>query len=86
MGQAEIIKVLEESERPLSCREVAKKLNDRFDKVIKGMKKLLEYEEVKCIELDRKLALKYFKSKRRLRLYYINKSQISKTHWAFPYI
>lgn len=84
MGQQEIIDVLEKEKIPMAGREIAELVGQSWQgKVSILLKKLLDNNEIKCIQLDRQQAYKYFKSKRVLRLYYIssfNKRDFSKTN------
>jgi predicted transcriptional regulator len=73
MSQQQIIKALSNSKSPLSCREIAKITKERFEKISKCLKKLCEYGEVEFLELDRRLASKFYNKniRRKLRFYYI---------------
>lgn len=71
MGQQEVIEVLEKSETPLSRREIAEKIKAHPNLVSLHLRKLLLHGEVKCKEVGRKKANTIYKSKRRLRVYYL---------------
>lgn len=86
MSQAEIIKVLEKSRLPMSGREISQCLKQDYNKITKQLRKLLEYKEVKCIEINRHEALKHFGSKRKLRLYYLNQSDFIKAKDTLTYL
>lgn len=89
MGQSEIIEVLNNSEKPLSGKELAKLVGQSFQGAVSIiLKKLLDQKEIKCIELDRLQAMKLYGSKRKLRLYYIrfNKSKDRTTSQTHSYV
>lgn len=71
MSQIEIIEVLEKSNVPLSASEICEKLQQRQVKISALLKKLIKHGDVEYIELDRRLSMKFYKCKRKLRLYYI---------------
>lgn len=72
MGQQEIIEVLEKSKVPLSLKEICDQLGESCErKVSMRLKTLIDYNEVKVIQLHKDLAMKFYKSKRGLRLYYL---------------
>lgn len=71
MVQAEIINLLEKSNVPLSADEIAKTLEVSCVHILRGLKKMLEYNEIECIELDKMIAYKFYKCKRKMRLYYV---------------
>lgn len=73
MGQYEIIKLLERSGKPLSRREIANSLKEHPRKISMRLNRLLVCGEIKFIEIDRRKALKYYGSKRRMRLYLLVK-------------
>lgn len=72
MGQQEIIDTLEKSKVPLSAHEIANRLNERLDKISHIISMLEKYGEVQFFELNKSLAMKFFKSKRKLKLYYLS--------------
>ena len=69
MGQEEIVNLLEEKREPLTGREIAEMLEEPISKIFKILGVLVERKEIKSIELDRKLSMKFYKCKRRMRLY-----------------
>ena len=71
MVQEEIIQLLEHNHKQLSCREIAEILEKALPLVSRALSKLLQYEEVCSIEIDRKKAMESYKCKRRMRLYFI---------------
>ena len=78
MGQDEIMTILKESNVPLSALEIANIMNTRFpdasadsSAINKKIKQMIKYNEVDVIILPKELALKFFKCKKRLRLYYV---------------
>ena len=71
MGQQELIIVLEDSRHPLTLREISQLMQEDEVKICKTLKRMIKYDEVKCIELNRMLAAKFYNCKRKLRLYYI---------------
>lgn len=90
MSQAEILEVLKKSKLPMAAREIAKSLGS-LDKgflysVMNKLKKLLENEEIQCIELNRHQALKHFNCKRKLRIYYLNKRDLIKAKNTLAYL
>lgn len=70
MVQEEIIKVLEKSKVPLSADEIALEIKTSQVHICRGLQKMLKYNEIKCIELNKDLAYKFYKCKRKMRLYY----------------
>jgi hypothetical protein len=77
MGQSEVIEVLnvfgviDGSRVPLSKKEIASILKEREDKITHILSDLLKSHEVQCQELDKNLAWKFYKCKRKMRLYYV---------------
>ncbi len=74
MGQADILKVLEKTDKPMSNTQIAKEVRDKPENTSKVLRTLLKHKEVKCIELDRYQAAKLLKWKvpiRRTRFYYV---------------
>lgn len=71
MGQGEIIELLEKENKPLSRTEIAVKLDTSPIKVSIRIAKLLKHNEIKCIEIPRDLALKMYKCRKRMRVYYV---------------
>ena len=71
MVQEDIIKTLEKSNVPLSAGEVAEILKISCVHICRGLQQMLKYNEIQCIELNKDLAYKFYKCKRKMRLYYI---------------
>ena len=71
MSQEEVIEVLEKAEKPLSRKEIALLLGWRETKVTDTIRKLLQYGEIKCQEINRIQALKLYHCKRGMRIYFI---------------
>ena len=74
MGQFEICELLKNYKKPLPRFMIARLLNEDPNKVSKLLNKLLDHNEIKCIEIDRIEAKKLFGDNspyRRLRLYYL---------------
>lgn len=71
MSQGEVLDILKKEKRPISAKEIIEKLdlNEKRVYVLLGI--LLKYDEIKCIEIPRDLAMKMYRSKRRMRLYYV---------------
>jgi len=86
MGQYEILKALEKSEMPMASREIAEATGERINEVITCLGKLLKQKEVKCIEINRHKALKHFGSKRKLRIFYLNKSDLIRAKKTVAYL
>lgn len=70
MGQSDVIKLLEKTEKPLSVGEIAKLLKDDQKKVSKDLNKMLQYREVDFLEIDRFEAQKNYNCKHRMRLWF----------------
>lgn len=71
MVQEDIIKTLENSNVPLSADEIAQVMEESIIHICRGLKKMLHYNEIQCVELNKDLAYKFYKCKRKMRLYYI---------------
>jgi hypothetical protein len=71
MAQDEVIELLEKVKIPLSRAEIADKLAMDKIRVSHALQRLFKAREIKVIEIDRHQALEKYKSKRRMRLYYI---------------
>jgi hypothetical protein len=72
MGQSDILRLLEKEQKPLPVGTIAKKLNECQKKISILLRKLLKYNEVDCIEIDRIEAMKKYKCKHRMRLWFVN--------------
>ena len=79
MGQAEVYKTLEESDKPLSLFEISTIMEETTQKISSTLARLLKGGDIYCIELDRIQAMKRTegrgrrKVKQRMRLFFINK-------------
>lgn len=71
MGQSDVLKVLEDADVPLTAREISQLLNDSIVKICKDLEAMERYNEVSSIELDHLLAMRFFKCKRKTKLYYV---------------
>lgn len=71
MAQAEIYKLLEIARRPLAVKEMQFILNENQSKILKDINKMLKYNEVDYIEIDKDKALKEYGCKHKMRLYII---------------
>jgi len=72
MGQADVFEILSQSKKPLSLREITEQLKKAdSSSVTISINRLLRYDEIKFKEIGKDEALKKYKSKRRMRLYYI---------------
>ena len=71
MGQIDIIEVLEKSKKPISRSEIAKILNQDVVRVSHAIARLVKYNDIKVIEIDRNQAMKIYHCKRRMHIYYI---------------
>ncbi len=73
MGQAEVMQVLENHDKPLSVSQIAEEVGDLPYRVNKTLSKLLKHNEVKCIEYDRFKSAKLLNKRlhRRMRFYYV---------------
>ena len=73
MGKEEVLNCLEDSRLPLSSKEVAEVLGEAIEKITKILTKLVNEvnTEVKVIELEKLLAMKFYSCKHRMRLFYI---------------
>lgn len=70
MVQEEIIKVLEESKEPLSFSEIQSRLNGaNRSKILRALASMTQYNEIRVIEIDRILAIKFYKCKKKMKLY-----------------
>lgn len=70
MGQVEIIEVLKKAGKPLTASEIAEILEERIQKILKYIPKLIKSNEIVVVEIDKDKAYEKFNSKRKMRLYY----------------
>jgi len=71
VSQRDVIKILEKAEEPLSVGEIAKILDDNQKKISKDINKMLQYDEVCFVEINKEVALEKYKCKHRMRLYFV---------------
>ena len=71
MGQEEIIVCLTKEKKPLARKEIAKQTGINPIHVSHLLNKLLKHKEIKCMEIDRHQAKKFYNVKRRMLLYYV---------------
>ena len=71
MAQSEIIELLENMSEPLSVGEIALSLNENPKKISRDLNKLLQYKEIDAIEVPKESALKKYKCKHRMRIYFV---------------
>jgi DNA-binding transcriptional regulator GbsR (MarR family) len=71
MSQVEVLGVLEKSNVPMSAKEIAEILKIREPKVHLALKTMCRINEVDFIILNRKLAMKFYKTKRSMKLYFV---------------
>jgi len=72
MSQSEIIDLLEKEEKPLSVGEISKLLDGNQKKISRGLAMMVKYGEVSFIEINRIEAMKNYKCKHRMRLWFID--------------
>jgi len=73
MGQYEVLKFVESVSKPVSARQISEALDCRYELVSKNLRKLLELQEIKSVEMDRyqaRLYLQNSKILRRMLLYF----------------
>ena len=66
-----MLDLLEKAEKPLSVGEIAKLMNDSPYKISKDLNKMLQYNEIDFKEVSTKVAMKKYKCKHRMKIYYI---------------
>ena len=71
MSQSEIINLLEKKTTPLSVGEIAILLDDNQKKISRCLASMLKYHEVSFIEIDRIKAMKNYKCKHRMKLWFV---------------
>lgn len=72
MSQQDVIEILEKMKQPLSVSDIAKLIDDEVTKISKELTRMLKYNEVSFIEIDRFEAMEKYNCKRRMRLWFIN--------------
>jgi len=83
--QSEIIDLLEKVKKPLTTREIAGLLEASINNIKKDIRKLLDYNEIKFCQVDKDIALKFFNSKRRLRIFYLRKEDLKEVKEMLAY-
>ena len=74
MSQGDILEVLKKQKEPISAKEIGNELDINEKHIHVSIKILLKYDEVKCIEIPREIAMVRSPGcKRRMRLYYVPK-------------
>lgn len=73
MSQSDVLLVLKKHKKPLSAAEIAIELKDQKSHVGHCIKGLIKSREINIIEINREQAMKFYHSKRRMRLYYVKK-------------
>ena len=71
MGQSDILEVLEKAKEPLSRGQIAQILNFDLVKVSHSISRLIKARDIKVIEINREQAMKKYKCKHRMLLYYV---------------
>lgn len=72
MGQSEVLEILGNSKLPLSVKEISTQMGIREQTIAVTIKILEKHKEVEYIEINKDLAMKFFKCKRRMKLYYVS--------------
>ena len=72
MSQQNILDVLEKIGKPISVSEIAKLIDDECYKISKQLRRMLKFNEVCFVEIDKDEAMKRYKCKHRMRLWIIN--------------
>ena len=72
MSQQDVIEILEKTKEPLSVSDIARLIDDDVYKISKELTKMLKYNEVAFIEIDRFEAMEKYNCKRRMRLWFID--------------
>ena len=72
MSQQDVIKILGKMKEPLSVSDIARLIDDDVYKISKELTKMLKYNEVAFIEIDRFEAMEKYNCKRRMRLWFID--------------
>lgn len=71
MGQSEILDFLQKQKVPLSSKEISEQMGIRESTILDKLRNMIKYSEVNCMELNKDLSMKFYKCKRRMRLYYV---------------
>lgn len=74
MGQDEVIDFLEKSEKPVCRRQIAEALKESPIKISHIVQRLIQTNQIKCVEFDRRQTAKALgldRPLRRTRFYYL---------------
>ena len=71
MSQGDILEVLEKAKKPLCRTEIANIIKLDPIQVSHNLRRLVKGRSVKIIEINREQAMKFYRCKRRMRLYYL---------------
>lgn len=71
MSQQDVMDALEKIGKPVSRGEIAKFLKQDIVLVSHSIARLVKGNDIKIIEINREQAMKIYKCKRRMRLYYL---------------
>ena len=72
MGKEEVYSVLEKNKKPMSRTDIAKEANLSLCLASHIISRLVRGKEIKIIEIDREQAMKLYRCKRRMRLYFVD--------------
>jgi len=72
MSQEEVLSILEKSDKPLARIDIAKLLNKNPVIISHAITQLIKFHEINFIEIDRIEAMKLYKCKRTMKLYYVS--------------
>jgi hypothetical protein len=70
MGQQEVLSILEKYKKPMSLGEITRASESNVTIISHALARLVKANDIKIMEIDRKQAMKFYKCKHRLRLYY----------------
>ena len=70
MGQADIIELLEKSDKPLSRKEIAERLHAQPSNISNLLNNLIHWNEIMFEEINKEMALQKYGCKKRMRLYF----------------
>jgi len=71
MGQYEVIKFLKKQDKPLSRGEIAMQMHECATKISGILRKLIENNDIKFLEVNRLEANLKYNCNRRLKIYFI---------------
>jgi len=72
MSQQDILDVLEEVGIPISVSDIAKIIDCEDYRISKQLRRMLKFNEVCFVEIDKDEAMKRYKCKHRMRLWIVN--------------